>query len=110
MKKLIALLFCLGLISTTASAASVEGLVSTLSQQSGLTQDQAREQVGGVFTALSAELQAGREVTVKNFGKFYLQEREARKGRNPRTGEELQIPKKKYPKFSSSDTLKKMVN
>ncbi len=63
-----------------------------------------------VFEHISKELQAGREVQVRSFGTFYAKQRAARTGRNPKTGEQLAIPAKRYPRFRSSESLKRLLN
>lgn len=100
----------LGLAFGSAFAASTKSLVDNVSKSAGISADQAQAQVDQVFSALKAEMEAGREVGVKNFGRFYLQERKARLGRNPRTGEQLQIPARRYARFSVSDNFKNHLN
>ncbi|MCL0040381.1 HU family DNA-binding protein, partial [Thermodesulfovibrionales bacterium] len=51
----------------------------------------------------------GQKVTLVGFGTFSVFERKARKGRNPRTGEEIEIPAAKVPKFTAGKTLKEAV-
>jgi DNA-binding protein HU-beta len=58
------------------------------------------------FEALKSELAAGNAVTLYGFGSFKVVERNARKGRNPRTGKELVIPACKSIKFTPSSALK----
>ncbi len=99
----------LGLVSG-ALAASDNGLVAGVAKARGISEAEAQVSVDAVFAALEGELKEGRDVTIKNFGKFHLQERAARTGRNPKTGEPLAIPAKKYPRFASSDKLKASVN
>lgn len=107
--KYIAVLFVALFLALGNSFAS-ETLNAELAKQSGISEAQAKKQVKEVFLALSTELQRGNEVAVRNFGKFYLSERKARKGRNPGTGEAVDIPAKRYPKFRSSENLKKALN
>lgn len=63
-----------------------------------------------VFAHIQAELEAGREVQIRSFGTFYAKQREARVGRNPKTGEDIQIPARRYPRFRSSEALKRSLN
>jgi len=56
------------------------------------------------------ELVAGGKVTLPYFGTFKVKHRAARKGRNPRTGEDLTIPAHKYPHFTAGKLLKQAVN
>lgn len=90
--------------------ASEGDLAARLAEKQSISQDDAKQQVAAVFTSLAEELSAGKDITVRRFGKFYVQHRDARKGRNPKTGAEIQIPAKRYPKFSSSDVLKAQLN
>ncbi len=57
-----------------------------------------------------AELKRGNEVTLPGLGKLFVKETAARKGRNPATGAEIDIPAKKAPKFSAAKALKDAVN
>ena len=91
-------------------AADSASLSKTLSEQAGIPPEQAKEQIKLVFSAIEAELKAGHEVTIRRFGRFYVQQRAPREGRNPATGKKIQIPAKRYPRFSSSDVLKDSLN
>ncbi len=105
------LLCCIALFAVAPAAAKESpSIVSTVATQSGITVDEAKSQVDAVFRALTVELQAGRAVQIRRFGKFYVQERAPRKARNPRTGDPIDVPAKKYPKFSSSEILKEQLN
>ncbi|MEW6562724.1 MAG: HU family DNA-binding protein [Pseudomonadota bacterium] len=57
-----------------------------------------------------AELKKGGEVTLPGIGKLHVEHKEARKGRNPSTGAEIDIPAKSVPKFSAAKALKDAVN
>jgi len=98
------------MIGSAAHAGSIEGVVSNFQKATNVSKEQSNAYVKAVFTAIEDELQAGKDVTVRNFGRFYVKELAARKGRNPRTGEAIQIPARKYPRFSSSDNLKSAMN
>ncbi len=98
------------LSSNYAFGASDNGLVTQLAKEAKITEEQAQTQVDAVFTALRSELLAGRDVTIKSFGRFAVQERAARTGRNPRTGEAIDIGARRYPHFTSSDKLKESFN
>lgn len=114
MKRLFVITLIAGLVlqvfPASVSAEGSGGLVQTVAAQAGISEDEAREQVKLVFSGIESELKAGREVSVRKFGRFYLKKRDARTGRNPKTGEKIQIPAKKYPRFTSSDVLKNAVN
>lgn len=93
-----------------AQAATNADLATKVSKQTGVSEEEAGQFVSAVFDAIRTQLVAGEELTVRNFGRFYVQQRDARKGRNPRTGEELQIPARNYPKFAASEKLKEVLN
>lgn len=66
----------------------------------------AEEALDAVIACLTDALAAGESVTFTGFGSFKVNERAARKGRNPRTGEEIEIPASKVVKFTPGKTLK----
>jgi len=66
--------------------------------------------VDGVFDAITGALQSGSEVRVVGFGTFSVANRKATTGRNPRTGESIQIPASRQPKFKAGKGLKDAVN
>lgn len=66
--------------------------------------------VDGLTEIVQEHLAHGKEVTLPGIGKFSVTERAARSGRNPQTGEELEIPASKAPKFKASKALKEAVN
>ena len=63
-----------------------------------------------VFSTISNELSSGGEVRLVGFGTFVVTNRAATTGRNPRTGESIQIPASKQPKFRAGKSLKSSVN
>jgi len=85
-------------------------LVSAVAQSSGLTKADAEKAVDGVFDAITGALKAGDDVRLVGFGSFSVAQRAASQGRNPRTGETIQIAASKQPKFSAGKGLKDAVN
>ena len=73
------------------------------------TKKQAQIAVDGVFAAITKSLSRGEEVTVTGFGTFRAVKVSARIGRNPKTGEKLQIPASIRPKFRAGKALKDAV-
>jgi DNA-binding protein HU-beta len=67
---------------------------------------EAQAAVDCVFSSITKALKEKDTVTVVGFGTFKVQKREARKGRNPATGEEIQIKAKNVPKFTPGKALK----
>ena len=70
------------------------------------TKKTAEAVLDNVFEAMTAAIQAGDEVTIRNFGRFYSADRAARTARNPRTGEAISVPAKVVTKFSPRGDLK----
>jgi len=85
-------------------------LVETVAAETGSSKSEAQNHVDAVLSAIEAELASGGEVNITGFGKFTVQEREAREGRNPATGEKMQIKASKTPKFTAGNALKKSVS
>ncbi len=84
-------------------------LVKDVADRSGLTQDQVDSVLGGVVDAVTASVKAGDKVVVPGFVSFEQVERAARSGRNPQTGESMQIPAQKAVKVSAGKALKDAV-
>ena len=85
-------------------------LVATVSGSTGLSKSDAAKAVYGVFDAITNSLQGGQEVRLVGFGTFSVAHRKATQGRNPRTGERIQIPASNQPKFKAGKGLKESVN
>jgi DNA-binding protein HU-beta len=75
-----------------------------------LTGSQAREALDAVISAVADELASGGEVALAGFGKFSVSHRAARQGRNPATGETINIAASKAAKFSAASALKNRLN
>jgi len=84
-------------------------LVEEVADQTGLTKRASREAVDAIISAITDSLTREERVTLVGFGSFQVMERKARKGRNPQTGRELQIPAKKVPKFKAGRGLREAV-
>jgi DNA-binding protein HU-beta len=74
------------------------------------TKKEAQEAVDCVFSSITRALQKGDTVTLVGFGSFKVVGRKARKGRNPQTGEEIDIKASNAPKFTPGQALKEAVN
>ena len=66
--------------------------------------------VNTIFDAMTEALKQGERIEIRGFGSFQVKVREAREGRNPKTGEEVQIPAKRTPFFKVGKELKEMVD
>ncbi len=85
-------------------------LINQIAADSGITKTQAQAALNSFLNTTSDALKGGDKVTLVGFGTFATSERAARKGRNPQTGAEINIPGKKVVKFRPgkdlSDTVK----
>ncbi len=85
-------------------------LIAAVAEKTGLTKAQAGEALDATFEVITDTLKSGDEVRVIGFGNFSVSARAASEGRNPRTGETIQIPASKTPKFKAGKGLKDAVN
>jgi DNA-binding protein HU-beta len=85
-------------------------LISAVASSTGLSKIDASSAVESVFETITGELGRGSEVRLVGFGTFSVTQRKASQGRNPRTGEPIQIPATKQPKFKAGKGLKESVN
>jgi len=85
-------------------------LIATVAQETDLSKAKATEVVEAVFGAIEKSLKQKEEVRLVGFGTFVTAAREASKGRNPRTGEEIDIPASTSVRFKAGKTLKDAVN
>lgn len=85
-------------------------LVAAVASRTGLSKTDAAKAVDGFIDAITAALKKGAEVRLVGFGTFSVSRRAATTGRNPRTGERIQIPASNQPKFKAGKALKASVN
>lgn len=84
-------------------------LVAQVAKKADLTARAAKDAVNSIFSTISDALARDEKVVVTGFGTFLVRRRAARKGRNPQTGAEIQIPATKTPGFTAGKTLKRKV-
>jgi len=84
-------------------------LIDKIASNASLTKADAGKALDACLDAVKAALKKGQKVTLVGFGTFSVSKRKARKGRNPRTGEEIKIAATKVPKFTAGKTLKDAV-
>jgi len=84
-------------------------LIEEVSDKTGLTKKDVRTVVDAVMETIANSLEKGEKVTLVGFGTFQVMQRKARRGRNPQTGEEIQISAKKVPKFVPGKGLREKV-
>ena len=84
-------------------------LVMQVAKKASLTSKASKEAVNVVFSTISDTMKRGEKVVITGFGTFVVRKRAARKGRNPQTGAEIQIPATKTPGFTAGKTLKRAI-
>jgi integration host factor subunit beta len=85
-------------------------LVDEVARVVGLTKKQAETIVNIVFDSIVDSLRAGQKIELRGFGSFRLRSRKSRTGRNPKTGEKVEVPSKKIPYFKPGKELKELIN
>lgn len=84
-------------------------LINSVAEAAGLTKKDATKAVESVFETIQSTLAQGEKVQLIGFGNFEVRERAARKGRNPQSGEEIDIAASKVPAFKAGKALKDAV-
>lgn len=84
-------------------------LVASVAEKAGLAKKDAEKAVNALFASIEEALVAGDKVQLIGFGTFEVRHRAARKGRNPQTGDEIEIPASEVPAFKPGKALKDAV-
>lgn len=85
-------------------------LIEVIADKSGLKKKEAEAALNAMTEAVAEALKAGDKVALVGFGTFEVKARAARSGRNPKTGETIQIAASKHPAFTAGKALKDAVN
>ena len=85
-------------------------LIAAVAEKAELSKKDAEKAVKAFTDVVSEELVNGGKIQLVGFGTFEVSERVAREGRNPKSGEVMNIPASKTPKFKAGKALKDMVN
>ena len=85
-------------------------LVKSVADATDMSSADTARAVDGVFESITNSLRGGEEVRLVGFGSFSVVRRKATTGRNPRTGEAINIPASNQPKFKAGKALKEAVN
>jgi integration host factor subunit beta len=93
---------------TSGSMTKAE-LVEEVSRVSDLTKKHSEVIVDTVFKSIIDALHRGEKIELRGFGSFRLRKREPRKGRNPKTGDKVDVPPKKVPYFKPGKELKELI-
>ena len=92
--------------ATTTKADLVEEVIKSTK----LGRKESEMVVETVFDSIIAAIQGGQKIEIRGFGSFRTRDRRGRVGRNPKTGEKVDVPKKRIPYFKPSKELKDLVN
>ena len=85
-------------------------LVNAVAEQASLSRGDAGRALDAAINSITEALKRGEEVKIVGFGRFLVANRAAGEARNPRTGEKVQVPASKAPKFRAGAGLKEAVN
>jgi integration host factor subunit beta len=99
-----------GMEDVSAGVMTKAELVDEVARVVQLTKKQAETIVNIVFDSIVDSLRAGQKIELRGFGSFRLRSRKSRTGRNPKTGEKVEVPSKKIPYFKPGKELKELIN
>ena len=85
-------------------------IVQNVHDKLGFSKKDSAEMVKCVFEVMQENLARGEKMKLSGFGTFVAKEKKAQRGRNPQTGEEIEIPAKRVLSFKPSQILKKILN
>ena len=85
-------------------------LVEKVANQINLTKKQTEVVVNTVFSSITDSLAEGKKVELRGFGSFRISQRNARVGRNPKSGQKVDVPSKKVPFFKAGKELRELVD
>lgn len=85
-------------------------LIDAVAQSTSMTKKDSASAVSAILDVITEALASGDDVKITGFGSFEIKTREARTGRNPKTGAPVEIPASKYVSFSAGSVLKDKVN
>ncbi len=85
-------------------------LVEIVARQAEMTKKDVEQLVEIIFDSIVSTLNNGEKIELRGFGSFRVRERSARKGRNPKTGEPVDIPAKRVAYFKPGKDLKEIIN
>ena len=88
----------------------VNELVKYIAENANVTQIEAKATLEAMIKGITESLSKNDNVTLVGFGTFQVKDRSAREGRNPKTGETIQIKASKVPSFKAGKTLKDVIN
>ena len=84
-------------------------LIEKIADEANASKSDAQKFFDAFTSVVESELKAGNQIQITGFGKFYVQERDARQGINPQTKQRINIPASKVPKFTAGNALKEAI-
>jgi len=99
-----------GLLHLNGDSVNKNELIDRIASSADISKAAATRAVDATIAAVKAALKEGNEVSLVGLGTFYVAKRAARTGRNPQTGESIEIKEAKVPKFRAGKALKDAVN
>lgn len=87
-----------------------DDIVSRVYELTGMSKTESRQAVEALFEIMKEKLERGEDVKISGFGKFQVKEKKARRGRNPRTGENMTLQERRVLVFSTSPVLREKIN
>lgn len=85
-------------------------LVQRLAERLEISQKEAKVIVDTVFEELEEALARGERIEVRGFGSFVVRTQQGHRSRNPRTGEPIDVPPKRFPRFKTGKEMKERIN
>ena len=85
-------------------------IVNQIQSKVGFSRQKTAEVVNDLFEIMKETLEKGEPIKISGFGSFEVRQKQSRRGRNPRTGDPIIIPKRKVLSFKPSQLLKKAIN
>ncbi|MBK9155783.1 MAG: integration host factor subunit beta [Chloracidobacterium sp.] len=85
-------------------------LVEKVAKEAEMTKKDTEQLVEIIFDSIVETLNSGEKIELRGFGSFRVRERNSRKGRNPKTGESVEIPAKRVAYFKPGKELKELIN
>jgi len=85
-------------------------LVQEMRDRMGYPKTRANEIIDSMVEIMKSTLESGEDILISGFGKFYLRDKRARRGRNPATGDEMMLPARRLVMFRASRTLRDAMN
>ena len=99
-----------GEVLVAGGSVTKAALVEEVSRAADLTKKHSEVIVDTVFRSIVTALRRGEKIELRGFGSFRLRQREPRKGRNPKTGDRVDVPPKRIPYFKPGKELRELIN